>query len=88
MFPRWPRSLLLGLFASSIASAVAGHMLATSVSERAIESIADAGRFMSWTSLMASGGFATHGTVLPCVICLRHFTIEDLGITAHQGSFW
>ena len=34
-------------FASSVASAVAGHMLATSVSERAIESIADVGCFMS-----------------------------------------
>lgn len=34
-------------FASSVASAVAGHMLATSASERAIESIADAGCFMA-----------------------------------------
>lgn len=36
---------------------------------------------------MACGGFATHGTVLPCDICWRHFTIEDLGITARQGVF-
>lgn len=75
-------------FAPPVASAVAGHMLVTSASERAIESIADAGCFMSWTSLMAGGGFATHGTVLSCDICLRHFTIENLGITAQQGSFW
>ena len=34
-------------FASPVASAVAGHMLVTSVSERAIESIADAGCFMA-----------------------------------------
>ena len=34
-------------FALSVASAVAGHMLVTSVSERAIESIADAGCFMA-----------------------------------------
>ena len=34
-------------FASPVASAVAGHMLATSASERAIESIADAGCFMA-----------------------------------------
>ena len=33
--------------ASLVASAVAGHMLVTSVSERAIESIADAGCFMA-----------------------------------------
>ena len=74
-------------FASSVASAVAGHMLVTGASERAIESIADAGCFMSWTSLMAGGGSATHGTVLPCDICWRHFTIENLGITARQGDF-
>ena len=34
-------------FASPVASAVAGHMLVTSVSERAIESIADAGCFVA-----------------------------------------
>lgn len=34
-------------FALPVASAVAGHMLVTSVSERAIESIADAGCFMA-----------------------------------------
>lgn len=34
-------------FALPVASTVAGHMLATSVSERAIESIADAGCFMA-----------------------------------------
>lgn len=34
-------------FASPVASAVAGHMLVISVSERAIESIADAGCFMA-----------------------------------------
>lgn len=33
-------------FASPVASAVAGHRLATSASERVIESIADAGCFM------------------------------------------
>ena len=38
-------------FASSVASAVAGHMLVTSVSESAIESIADAGCFMVWPLL-------------------------------------
>ena len=60
-------------FASPVASAVAGHTLVTSASERAIEGIADAGCFMSWTSLMAGGGFATHGSVLSCDICWRHF---------------
>lgn len=34
-------------FVSPVASTVAGHMLVTSVSERAIESIADAGCFMA-----------------------------------------
>lgn len=38
-------------FALPVASAVAGHMLATSASERAIESIADAGCFRSWPLL-------------------------------------
>lgn len=38
-------------FASPVASAVAGHMPVTSASERAIESIADAGCFMSWPLL-------------------------------------
>ena len=39
------------------------------------------GLFHGVTSLMAGGGFATHGAVSPCDICWRHFTIEDLGIT-------
>ena len=34
-------------FASPVASAVTGHMLVTSASERAIESIAEAGCFMA-----------------------------------------
>ena len=34
-------------FAALVASAVAGHMLVTSASERAIESVADAGCFMA-----------------------------------------
>ena len=34
-------------FASPVASAVAGHALVTSVSERAIESVADVGCFMA-----------------------------------------
>ena len=46
------------------------------------------GLFHGVTSLMAGGGFATHGAVSPCDICWRHFTIEDLGITARQGDFW
>lgn len=46
------------------------------------------GLFHGVTSLMAGGGFATHGAVLLCDICWRHFTIEDLGITARQGDFW
>lgn len=45
------------------------------------------GLFHGEASLMAGGGFATHGTVLPCDICWRHFTIESLGITAQQSSF-
>lgn len=46
------------------------------------------GLFHGVTSLMADGGFTTHGTVLPCDICWRHFTTENLGITAQRGDFW
>ena len=45
------------------------------------------GLFHGVTSLMACGGFATHGTVLSCDLCRPHFTIGSLGITAQQGSF-
>ena len=44
--------------------------------------------FHGATSLMAGGDFATHGTALPCDICWRHLTIENLGIAARQGDFW
>ena len=46
------------------------------------------GLFHGVTSLMAGGGFATHGTVLSCDICWRHSTIANLEITAQQGDFW
>ena len=46
------------------------------------------GLFHVVTSLVAGGGFVTHGTVLSCDIYWRHFTIGNLGITAQQGSFW
>lgn len=46
------------------------------------------GLFHGVASLMAGGGFATHGAVLPCDICWRHLTIEDLGITTRQSDFW
>ena len=46
------------------------------------------GLFHGVTSLMAGGGFATHGTVLSCDICWRHSTIANPEITAQQGDFW